>query len=462
MILAPADAPPGSMADLKRFFDEETNIRAIPGYHGPNRNHVLRLSGLPETDTAFLHLLQEDFTRWQKQQHGRLPGIALPDHLRCEPIDEVDHFPHQSAWKRALKENANMLTGLAYMSGSVGLLLAAWRQPRRMPGKPNHDLLRSYTAGAYFTAAAILVAMSRSADNPRHTLDILETIYPRLAQADDATRQQAAEETSSIIGFLEKYPWETSMILNATGAGTHALSCLKRRDYVEFAGSVGTMTGCFLSSVIPEKGGRSLIPLGEWLEGKDGSSLYERIERFAHAHPDTAGWMTSVNRAYDWLEENPLRAASAPQVMANLSYAAAGIRAQNYPLTAMSAAYLAGNYTQSQASKGRGDSFDSVVTSAANIIAADPQLNRQDKDALRRKVRHLAKKLAQQKDVVHTEARMEKGILARLQRELNPQADAMESFLPSERGVISQSPFVEDTHLQRVLAGDASASAGIS
>ena len=459
LIMAPQDAPAGSMAELTQFFEEQTDIKALPGYYGPQRNHVLRLSGLPETNAEFLRLLHEDFPAWQEKRHPGETTIQIAPGIECDAMDDVDHFPYQPGWKKFVKENANTLTGLAYMAGSVGLLLAAWRKPRRMPNKPDHDWFRSYTAGAYFTAAGILVAMSQQQDRPRHVYDILEKIYPPLNHATPEQLQDIDQTQNGVLDFLKKYPWETSMILNASGAGAHAISCAKRGDFMELAGAVGTMTGCMLSSVIPEKGGRSLIPIGEWLEDEHGHSLYERIEDFAAHHPHLGSWMLSVNRAYDWLEDNPLRAASGTSFASNLAYASAGLRAQNMGLAGMSGAFMVGNYTQSQATKGRGDSFDSVVTAAASIIAADPQVDKQDKRSVRRRVKQLAHRLQAQQEIVHNESKMERGILARLERELNPTHDVLDGFLPSETHYISQSPFVDASHVSRLLQSDSASNA---
>ncbi len=226
LVFAPPNAPAGSLSALTDYLNEQPNIRATVGYHGPNDNHVLRISGLPD-DASFLELLKA----------GPVP--VSPD-ATCAPLEEVDHFPHQSAFKKMVKENANTSTGLLYMAGSAALLLAAWRAPKHMPGKPSHDWYRSYTAGAYFTASAILVAMSQKTDNPRDVYSIMEELYPRLNESSADDKQEMQQGVSRVLQFLRKYPWEASMLLNASAAGSHAISSYKRGWKVELLGALAT------------------------------------------------------------------------------------------------------------------------------------------------------------------------------------------------------------------------------
>ena len=94
LIFAPPDSPPGSLATLTRFFNEQPHLRAMPGYHGPHNNHVLRVSGL-KNDSELLSLLQNQFPKWQEEQLQRIgvdSPVVVSDNLETEPIDEVDHF----------------------------------------------------------------------------------------------------------------------------------------------------------------------------------------------------------------------------------------------------------------------------------------------------------------------------------------------------------------------------------
>lgn len=457
LIFAPRNAPPGSLTALTQFLNQVEGIRAVPGYHGPNQNHVLRVSGIQVDNTTFMRWLQRDFPEWQAHR-GTGAAITVADDIEPGSINEVDHFPHQTAFKRFVKENANTLSGLAYMAGSVGLLMAAWRAPKSMPGHPPHDWYRSYTSLAYFSAAAILVAMSQKADNPRDVYTIMESIYPALANQTDAQREQAVEQTASVMRFISNHPWEISMLLNASGAASHALSSFKRGRTTEMAAAFATLTACALSALIPEKGGRSMIPLGEWVEDDKGRSFIQQLEHFADTHPAASGAIDQALKAIDWMQENPLKLAAGVQAVANTGYAASGMIQKNYGLLGMSGAFFAGNYTQSQATKGRGDGFDSVVTAAASVIEADPDLQKNDQKDIHKRVHALASKLTEQREIVHPQARLERGIHARLKRgrmDRSKEFDTLEGFLPSERAILLRSPFALPSHVARAMPATA-------
>lgn len=434
------------MASLTAFLNEQPGMRAVPGYHGPNENHVLRVSGVPRDDTAFLALLREDFAQWQAQQpdaddRSRPDRVHVRQTVCCEPLHEADHFPHQSFLKRMVKENANTISGLSYMAGSVGLLLAAWRAPKRMPGHPPHDWFRSYTAASYFAASAILVAMSRKTDNPRDIYTIMENIYPPLTRMDRATRDEAQEQTGQIMRILKQYPWEISMLLNASGAGAHTLSSYKRGRHMEMAAALATLSACVVSAIIPEKGGRSMVPLGEWTQDGQGRNLLDRLEDFAEHHPNLSGWTNNVRHMYNWMQENPLKLAAGVQAVANMGYAATGFVQKNPALVGMSGAFFAGNYAQSQATKGRGDGEDSVYTAAADIIRADPSLKGVPPEVIEQRVTRLAERLHEQNEIVQPRRQLAQGIRARLRGE----------FLPREQRILAESPFVETSHVARAM-----------
>lgn len=417
LIFAPPDAAPSELSALTDYLNQQEGIKAVAGYHGPNQNHVLRVSGIPD-DAQFRQLLKASPVQVEE-------GIAF------DRLDEAAHFPHQTAFRRAIKENANTLTGISYMAGSMALLLAAWRKPRYLPSKPPHDWYRSYTAMAYFAAAAILVALSRKHDNPRDVYTIMESLYPALEAGSDAEKAQQREQAGQIEQFIRNHPWELSMLLNASGAGAHAISAYKRGWKTELAAALATLSACVVSAVVPEKGGRSLIPVTDWLEDSQGRSPLERLEAFAQSHPAHRGWIQKAAAATDWLQENPLKVSSYVSGAANVGYAISGIKQPNYPLTAMSAAFAAGNYTQSQATKGRGDGFDSVVSAAAELLKADKALAAMPPEERQKRIEKLVDKLIEQREIVHPKARLLKGIKARLGGR----------FLPSEERLIKANPF---------------------
>jgi hypothetical protein len=417
LVFAPPNAAAGALSALTDYLNEQPNIVAKAGYHGPNDNHVLRVSGIPD-DGAFLELLKAS-------------PVAIAPNAECDPLGKVDHFPHQNWFKKLVKENANTSTGLLYMAGSAALLLAAWRAPKHMPGNPAHDWYRSYTAGAYFAASAILVALSQQNDNPRDVYSILEDVYPQLANGSAEDKEYLRQEASRVGQFVRNHPWEISMLLNASAAGSHAISSYKRGWKAELTGALASLAACTLSAVVPEKGGRSMIPIAEWLEDEHGRGVLQRLEDFGKSHPAHRGWIARANQFADAIQENPLRASSVVSGFANTGYAISGVLQKNPPLTAMAAMFAGGNYTQSQATKGRGDGFDSVVTAAARIIENDADLQGQPPAKVQQRIEQLAERLTAEREIVHPKARLVRGIQARRQG----------AYLPSEERILRESPF---------------------
>lgn len=480
LIFAPPYAPPGSMTALTEFLNEQPGIRARPGYHGPNENPVLRISGLSD-DRTFLRLLQQQFPEWQNEQADEsVRRLKVADDIICEPLDEVDHFPHQPYFARMVKENANTLSALAYSAGSVALLLAGWRQQKgsALSGKPaaSHDWPRVYSSASYFTAAAILGAMSQITDNPRDVYSIMESVYPPLIKQTAGEKALAEEKSGAVLQFVRNHPWEISMLLNASGAGAHAFSAARRHRQlggrrIEMVSALATLTACALSAVIPEKGGRSMVPIHDWVAGEDGKGVSEQLEDFALKHPFAQGFVNRANAVIDWVQDNPLKLAAGVSAVANVGYFAAGIRNPNVALSVMGSSFLLGNYAQSQATKGRGPGFDDVVTAAAAIMEADPNLKGASSSEIYARARQLAGKLVDQREIVHNKDRLIKGTIARLKRDgLHNElknADSLEEFLTSEKRLLAKNPFADPLNVHRMQpekpnAPDASQSPGIA
>jgi len=198
-----------------------------------------------------------------------------------------------------------------------------------------------------------------------------------------------------------------------------------------------------------------MLPIGEWLQDQEGRGPLEQLEEFAEQHPNARGIVSKMVDWMDWVQENPLKLSSYVSGAANLGYIAAGIQQKNPALAGMSVAYLSGNYTQSQATKGRGDGFDSVVSAAARIIAHDPNYQDVSPVELEQRIGRLAEKLAQQREIVHPEDRLRRGIRARLAREaLSGELqgdDLLTGYLPTEKHLLKRSPFVLPNHVQRVV-----------
>ena len=269
LIFAPPDAPAGSLTALTHFFNQQPHLRAVPGYHGPNKNHVLRVSGLKD-DSNFLELLQRGFPEWQ-QERGVESPVDIASDIVAQPIDEVDHFPHQGPIRHFVKSNANSLAGMAYLVGNLGLLMSGLRKPLHQRGNAERDWFKLYSAFAYTVAGGVLLAMGRQIDNPRDVYSIMEEVYPSLGKAEEQHKQHLRDRLDRTGAFLSNYVWEINSAINATGAASHIISAAKRyrnganAAKFEMLSAMGTMTAMAIAALVPEKEGRELIDFYDFI-----------------------------------------------------------------------------------------------------------------------------------------------------------------------------------------------------
>jgi len=446
LIYAPENATPGSLVELTRFLNEQPGLRAVPGYHGPKRNHVLRVSGL--RNVAHLEeLLHQRLPQWQRSQVVPGTGIQVAAPISYERLDKVTHFPFASPMKRFVKENANTLAGLSYMAGSVGLFFFGMRNRHsKLPHNLEHDWFTLYSSVAYGISSALLIAFARETDNPRDIYTIMQEIYPKLAHATPEQHEALENQTSGVTAFLRNYPWEIASMLNATGAGSHLYSAAARGRKMEGLGAFGTLTATLIAALVPERQGRSLLDMSPLFGYSPRSgALIDTIEQMQQDYPTFSPLIKGAANLADWVHDDPLGISAGIQSVANASYGVSGLARGRPDLSFMSGLWLTGNYMQSQATKGRGPGFDDVVTAASNIMLNDPSMKDADPDTLRQRIQRFANKLVDEKEIVHRRDDITAGITSRINRaqiDKSYEDDVLTGFLPGEAMLLRKSPFV--------------------
>lgn len=460
LVFAPPHAPPGSLTLLTRFFNEQEHLRAIPGYHGPNKNHVLRISGLKD-DNNFLRLLQEDLPQWLQQNGYPKDILNVPAEITPEPIDEVDHFPHQHIFRRFIKENANSLTSLAFIAGNFGLFASAMRKSKSLPGQPNRDWFKGFSSLAYNIASASLIVLGHQADNPRDVYTIMEKLYPKLKEADAQHKEQIYSTAEKTLAFLQNHPWETAAAINLTGASAHLYSAARRHiggapnAKYELLAVLSTITSALITAFVPEKDGRDLSDLSSVFERSEEDSILHSVDQMEQTHSLNNPNHTIFDHFKDWIHNKPLAASALFAAMANTGYGVAALTRQptDFGLLAASGLYLTGSAIQTQATKGRGPGFDDVVTAAAAIIRSDPKLKDMTPEEFDKRIGLFADALIDEREIVHSKRRLKKGISERLKRYELPQheGEILVGFIPSEQQMLMKSPFVSPHYVEYVL-----------
>ncbi len=461
LIFAPPNASPGSMIALTQFFNAHEDMRAIPGYHGPNKNHVLRISGVQDDD-HFLHLLREEFPRWKAEHAAELPDIDVADDLEVEEINEVDHFPHHGVIRKFVKENANSLAGMAYLAASTGLLFSAWRKPKHMSIDVDRDWFKVVAAGSTMMGSMILIAMGHGADNPKDVYSIMEDLYPELKEVDEEKRDHLHNMAERTLSFLQNHPWEISSAVYAVGAGTHLFSAIKRaksgNTTFEALSALGTLTAMAIAIVVPEKEGRELVDVSNiFARAEQEHSMLDTVDTIQENEPKDGQFIKSVERFKNWAQNSPLAMSAMIQGVANVGYGISAFKRKPFDpgLLTLSAGYLAGNLAQTQATKGRGPGFDDVVTAAASVIYSDPSLKNVPEDVLQKKITLFADALTEKNEIVHNKRNLARGIRERLKRydlPKNVENKILTGFISSEKKVLKQSPFVSPRYVEETIS----------
>lgn len=110
-----------------------------------------------------------------------------------------------------------------------------------------------------------------------------------------------------------------------------------------------------------------------------------------------------------------------------------------------SGTYITGNAFQSLASKNNGPSFDDMVSTAANAIANQTDWQKQDPKTLGDRVARVAKGLAAQPEIGHSQQILSAGILERLERQKysdGAQPQLIDGFIATEKDALKSSPFI--------------------
>jgi hypothetical protein len=453
LLLAPAHAPAGSLAPLTDFLNQQPGVRATAGYSGPERHHVLRISGIENAETL-RHMLTQTFPAWSASHgDGAKQTITIGPHLEIEPLRVVDHFPHKEPLQRFVKENANTLTGAAYMAANLGLLYSAWRAPALAKHKVSKDFFKAYSAVAYTASTTILLALGIKADHPREMHAMMEELYPKLHAADNQTRAHIQDTTERTLNFLQKHPWEISSALCATGALSHlASTAWRHRNGVkglgfEALGALGTLVAMSITAFVPEAPEHTPSHAEHIFERTQDDSMLAALEA-AHTHdPNGRSHAHAIDRLKAWIEQRPLAVSAGIQSISNAGYGVGALRNRPFDagLFAMSAASLTGNVLQTQATKIRGASFDDVVSNAAALVQQDPLLADKTPEEVRAHVARFATALSDEREVKHDASRIARGIYARLQHGSNA-----EGFLAQEQRMLRKSPFMAPSHVQHV------------
>lgn len=462
LIFAPPLATPGSLVALTRFFNEQPHLRAVPGYHGPDKHHVLRISGLQD-DARFMQLLQHDLPQWLHDNSDQSIQVSISPKLRFEALNDVDHFPFMSPIRRFVKENANGLTGACYIAGNAGLLYAGWRKPIYMPSQPNHDWLRIYSAIAYTVGSAVLIGVGSRADNPRDVYSIMQEIYPKLGDLGQSEQEQVRSDIAKTLRFIKTHPWEISSAISASGAAAHLTSALRRRTSgarhttYEALSALGTLTAMGIAALVPEKEGRDLLHLEPVFERKEKDSALHTMETMKDLESTPGETAKRAQGFTDWLRNSPLAVSAGIQAIANIGYGVSAVVRKPFApgLAVMSGGYLAGNAVQTQASKGRGPGFDDVVTAAASIVQNDPLTAHLSERERNNRVARFADLLVGEQEIVHDKGRLYHGIKGRLERSKLPRDEEnkiLTGFTDDEQHILKNSPFAKPTYVEKVFA----------
>lgn len=460
LIYAPQGAVPGSLVNLTRFLNQQPDIRAVPGYHGPQRNHVLRVSGL-KNEKELNRLLQQHFPAWQEYnalwEVKHAPQVQIAAELEHEPLHQVSHFPFEKPMKRFIKENANTLSGLSYMLGNIGLFLFSMRNQSSLKTM-NRDWFTLYSSLAYSVSGAMLVAFGQEADNPRDVYSIMEQIYPRLKGADGHARDYLEQTTNQTFAFLRNHPWEVASLMNASGAASHLYSAAQRGRKFEGLAALGTLTATTMAALVPERDGRKMIDLGGIFHSEDeGQTMLDSLEQFRERHPALSPLVRLVEKGAEMVQDNPLGMSAGIQAVANSGYAFSALRRKppRLDLAATSGFWLTGNYMQSQATKGRGPGFDDVVTAAAAVITRDPALKHKSDEEVMARIHMFAAALTDENEIVHSRRDLVRGIVARMERNAirkSREDDVLTGFTASEKQMLKASPFVSPSQVEHRIA----------
>lgn len=460
VLFAPPSAPAGSLSELTRFLNEQQGVKAIPGYHGPNQHHVLRISGF-ENDKNLMRLLRDEFPKWQAANGLNFDSaIRMDEGLAFEALNVVDHFPFEPQPIQTIKKNANLFTSISYMAGDIGLFIAAMKQ--KLPigkGHQTKDWFRAYSSMSYLAAHTALIALGHYADNPRDVYSILQEVYPNLDKADDKTKNEVQKRAGDVLTFIKNHPWETYSAICATGSLSLMTSAALRKNHGEMAAQFGTFISALIMGLVPEKGSEELNNISGIIARKEGSMLAS-LEKAKKHYPSFAPLFDMGTNAVEYLYNKPLSVSAGLSGIGNAVFVASNVlKSGQRDLWSAGAgtAYLTGNYFQTHAHKMRGPALDEVASAAANIIYSDPNLPKDDEKKLQARVDNLVEALSRHKEIYHPKSHLSQAIKERIERKKQGNANnLLAGFIPEEKDAIKLSPFVKPGVVERVLSSKAS------
>jgi hypothetical protein len=437
---APAEASPGSLASITRFFLDH-DLRCLPGYSGSEQSPVLRLSGYG-SDEALLQMLREKFPRWQESQGIPVQErIAIALDFTAVPIDRsvIDH--RETALGRFMGRHSNLLPALCYLLGDAGMFIAGKGE---QTGGPDH--LKMAAAVAYTTAMVNLIAFGGKADNAKTAVEIMQKIDPAF-RGDDAadTAHSVAQKT---FGFLTRHPWEVSGLITLAGSSAYLLSSILRlakgdpKASAEIFASIASIAGVSVQVFVPEKGTDSFARFGDTVEKQR-----QRITPLTSAALQKT-FSETVQGPFDqftsWVSEKPMKLTAALSAACTLGMGASGIIAGakgsklDKGMLAASGFYLAGNALQALTTKVKGPSFDDIVTAAADKLA----VSRPGSGGVQsRDIQRVSEALVRLPEVRSSPAALDAAIRQRMEK--GPTGGSfVERYIGMEADALRRSPFV--------------------
>lgn len=447
---APADASPGSLASLTRFFLEK-DLRCLPGYMGSEQSPVLRVSGYG-SDEALLRMIRDEFPRWQEAQV--IPDserIMVAQDFTAQAMDTsvIDH--RETALGRFIARHGNLLPALCYLLGDAGLFIAGKGEKA---GGPDH--LKMAAAVAYTSAMVNLLAFGGKADNAKTAVEIMQKIDPAFRGVETASHHSVAEKT---FRFLTRHPWEISGLLSMSGASAHLLSAILRagkgdvKAPVEILSAIAVIAGVGVQAFVPEKGVDSFIRFGETVEKQRQQVTPLTTDTLQNAFSGKA--QGAFDQFTSWVREKPMKVTATLSAASNLgvgiSGIVAGVKGQKFDkgMLAASGFYLTGNALQSMTTKVKGPSFDDIVTAAADKLAAAHPASGHVPEA---DIHRVSEALTGRPEVRSSAAALEAAIRQRMLKTQLP-GGFVERFIGMEAKALRKSPFVAVSMLKQGAAG---------
>jgi hypothetical protein len=468
VIYAPEEANPGSLESLTRFLNEH-DIAAIPGYTGKDHQHVLRISNFKD-DKYLYQLLMHEFPKWEKTQFIETKileeHILFPASLQLEPLLD-NTIPVGAPIENFMRNNSQFMAGLSYILGALLMTTSAIK-----PFSPTqkNDWYRFTTGIGYVLSSTVLLKTSNNSENKRSIREIIREIEPELIRdgilSDESTvrnKQTIELEGASnyISDIMDRYPWEISSILNAISASA-LIASSKNRGIVELTASAIGLLSLLITALVPQKGGRQLIDIPALFTRPDGTSILDG----KFDNPVINNVSESISPIINWIRENPVSASAKMVLFTNLMHfgsslfkhhGTGGLGKKDYYLTGYATTAIVGNLLQTFSSKATGPGYDDVMSVAAEYMKKHPELVDDSDHLMNQKIDIFGEKLTQQPEIVQDKKQIIRGIQERFARhepelEINRPRDYLSGFLPTEKRILAQSPFVSPRIVERHLS----------